>query len=133
MKNMRKHNGNFLLFKKARKIMELLLLMVLFAKMAQGAVLVDVLAQDNDIASGTDWTLDADGKLTITSDAGMTDWKGNRSTYKSDVITIEISDGVSSIPNSAFTECRSLTAVAIPETVTSIGQCVVFGTGRGSQ
>ena len=35
----------------------------------------------DDIASGTDWTIDKDGKLTIQSDAGMEDWVNNENLY----------------------------------------------------
>lgn len=57
--------------------------------MAQGAAPASVLAQADNIASGEGWVLDGNGKLTITSDEGMTNWKENgRSPNASKVTTI---------------------------------------------
>lgn len=78
---MRKRNSNL------KRIAAVLLSAVLLTGMAQGAVPVSVQAAGVEARaslpiSGTDWTLDADGKLTIVSDAGMTDWVANKDTYK---------------------------------------------------
>ena len=74
------------------------------------------------IASGTDWTLDADGRMTITSDAGMTDWIAKKDDYENSVKSVNISDGVTNIGDAAFSYCRNLTSVSIPDSVTSIGE-----------
>ena len=76
--------------------------------------------------SGNGWTLDADGKLTISSDAGMSDWTSNRNTHKLDVKSVEIQDGVKSIENIAFAYCSSLTEITIPGSVESIGNSAFF-------
>ena len=70
--------------------------------------------------SGTGWTLN-DGKLIISSDAGMQDWITSRyvSNYMS-VNSIEIESGVTSIGDSAFVYCLNLTSITIPNSVTSI-------------
>ncbi len=75
-----------------------------------------------DIASGTDWTLDADGRMTITSDAGMTDWIAKKNNYRDSVKSVSISDGVKNIGDDAFYYCINLTSVTIPESVKSIGE-----------
>ncbi len=52
---------------------------------------------DNSIASGTDWTLDANGLLTIKTDAGVEDWKKNqngRYKYVKQVKSAKILEGV---------------------------------------
>ena len=72
-------------------------------------------------ASGTDWTLDDNGLLTIESDAGMTNWSGNRKSYDSDVKSVVIKSGMTSIAVSAFYGCKNLKSIEIPNTVTSIG------------
>ena len=82
---------------------------------------------DGLLASGTDWTLDADGKLTIKSDAGMTNWCSLRTKlhfhpYDDQVTAIEIQDGVTGIGEEAFLYCSKLTAVTLPDSVQSIGK-----------
>ena len=72
-------------------------------------------------ASGTDWTLDDNGLLTIESDAGMTNWNGNRKSYDSDVKSVVIKSGVTSIVVSAFYGLSNLKSIEIPNTVTGIG------------
>ena len=70
------------------------------------------------------WKLDADGTLTISGTGTMKDYDiyGNRSPVYSNlkVKKIVIEDGVTSIGNSAFSNCRSLTSITIPNSVTSI-------------
>ena len=74
--------------------------------------------------SNLTWTLDSDGVLTISGSGDMYDyrpsdapWYGIRSLVKSAVIA----DGVTSIGESAFYDCTSLTSVTIPGSVTRIG------------
>lgn len=118
---MRKRNGN-----RSRKILAVLLLAVLLIGMVQEAVPAYVKAAKVALpVSGTDWTLDEDGNLTIHSDAGMADWVANEETYKDmrdeQVKTVEIKEGVHSIGEQAFYFCRTLTEVSIPESVERIG------------
>lgn len=75
-----------------------------------------------NIASGTDWRLDADGRLTISSDEGMVAWKQNQNSYKERVESVEIKNGITNIEGSAFFNCSNLISVSIPDSVTSIGE-----------
>ena len=71
------------------------------------------------------WTLDADGTLTISGTGAMKDYNAadnlSPAHMNSDVKKVVIEDGVTSIRNSAFYDCNSLTSITIPNSVTSIG------------
>ena len=72
------------------------------------------------------WTLDADGTLTISGTGAMKDYDyynnpSPASQKKDSVKKVVIEDGVTSIGNSAFYDCNSLTSISIPNNVTSIG------------
>ena len=76
------------------------------------------------------WTLDADGTLTISGTGAMKNYNSsdNRSpAYKNlNVKKIVIEKGVTSIGDSAFSECSSLTDITIPDSVTSIGYAAFY-------
>ena len=71
------------------------------------------------------WKLYEDGTLTISGTGAMKnyDYNDNPSPVynNSNVKKVVIEDGVTSIGNSAFNECISLTSITIPDSVTSIG------------
>ena len=83
--------------------------------------------QADNIASGTGWVLDGNGKLTISSNEGCTAWisvKGqtrNGSKLSRQVTSAEIESGVTDIAANTFNDCRSLESITIPESVKSIG------------
>lgn len=96
------------------------------------AVLLSPNASAATVASGkcgTDvtWTLDDEGLLTISGRGAMDDysnsvnkmapWASNRSNIKS----VEIKSGVTSIGECTFLGCSKLTSITIPDSVTSIG------------
>ena len=72
------------------------------------------------------WKLDANGTLTISGTGAMKDYDyynnpSPASQKKDSVKKVVIEDGVTSIRNSAFYDCNSLTSITIPNSVTSIG------------
>ena len=78
------------------------------------------------------WKLDADGKLTISGTGAMKDYNSDdnpspASQKKDSVKKVVIEDGVTSIGDSAFSYCSSLTNITIPDSVTSIGDSAFSG------
>ena len=75
--------------------------------------------------SNLTWTLDSEGVLTISGTGKMSDYDVNNAHStpwnKFDVAAIRISDGVTSIGDSAFSSCL-VSSVTIPGSVTSIGE-----------
>ena len=76
-------------------------------------------------SDGLTWTLDYDGKLTISGTGAMKDYDyGNNQSpvcKNWDVRKVVIEDGVTSIGKYAFSKCESLTNITISDSVTSIG------------
>ena len=86
----------------------------------------------SEVASGTcgdnvTWKLTDDGTLTISGTGDMSNYGyGNYSPWydsRDSVKAVVIESGVTSIGNSAFYYCESLSLVTIPDGVTSIGSC----------
>ena len=78
------------------------------------------------------WKLDADGTLTISGTGAMKDYNSDdnpspASQKKDSVKKVVIEDGVTSIGDSAFSYCSSLTNITIPDSVTSIGDSAFSG------
>ncbi len=69
------------------------------------------------------WTLQ-DGVLTISGTGEMTNWSSSNHApwYSSNITSVIIQSGVTSVGNHAFYQCRGLTSVAIPNTVKSLRQ-----------
>lgn len=116
----------------------MLLAVALTTCTVSNAAPASVLAQSDTIASGTDWVLEADGRLTIRSDAGMSDWatngRGKSYNYNGEiksgdkrVTSAEIQNGVTFIADSAFMWSENLLEITIPEGVESIGDSTFYG------
>ena len=82
--------------------------------------------KDNVTYSLADETLTISGRGGVVNPAGaILDW----TTTKKNIRRIVIEEGVTSIGNSAFYDCSSLTNVKIPDSVTSIGEWAFFHCG----
>ena len=75
------------------------------------------------------WTLE-DGVLTISGNGAMDDYTWPKSSpwteYKSEIKTVVIEDGVTSIGGEAFVGCTELTSIEIPNSVTSIANYAFY-------
>ncbi len=71
------------------------------------------------------YTIDSDGVLTISGSGDMADYTAPYRTpwfsQRSDIKTVVIEDGVTSIGNYAFDYCSSLKSITLPDSITSIG------------
>ena len=95
-------------------------------------------AKEGVIASGTcgkdgdniTWEL-IDGILAISGSGEMENYDGNNrspwSRYQSDILAVEIGNKVTNIGNCAFSGCKGLKSITIPESVTSIGGSAFSG------
>ncbi|MDR1202671.1 MAG: leucine-rich repeat domain-containing protein, partial [Tannerellaceae bacterium] len=104
---------------------------VIFAAICLLSSFAAVPAYADNIASGTDWTFADDGTVTITSDAGMTDWvTWQQSNYeqRANVTAAVIGNAVTTVDAVAFYSCNNLASVTFEATssVTAIG-VLAFG------
>ena len=79
---------------------------------------------------GVTWNLSA-GTLTISGSGAMNNYTSSSTSdwraYKDQIKRVVIKDGITSIGNFAFYECKSLTSVTIASTVTTIGNSSFYG------
>ncbi|MCR4671782.1 MAG: leucine-rich repeat domain-containing protein [Lachnospiraceae bacterium] len=80
--------------------------------------------------SNVTWTFDDEGLLTISGNGAMADYTEDGAPWNSqssDIISVYIDDGVTSIGTSAFYYCFMITSITIPDSVTSIGESAFNG------
>ncbi|MCL1932714.1 MAG: leucine-rich repeat domain-containing protein, partial [Candidatus Azobacteroides sp.] len=84
-------------------------------------------------ASGTTgpliWSLNSAGTLTISGNGAMPDYSPGGLpwyNYQSNIKTVILSNGVTSIGNYAFYSCSNLTSITIPNSVRSIGSYAFY-------
>ena len=79
---------------------------------------------------GLTWTLDVEGKLTVSGTGKMDDYSYDQLAPWFDCLarvkSVVINEGVTSVGTEAFRECRNLKSVAIPDSVTSIGDSAFY-------
>ena len=71
------------------------------------------------------WKLTEDGLLKIKGTGAMTDYNASTAPwkdYRDSIETVEIGDGVTRIGNYAFYQCTNLTDLTLPTTVSTIGE-----------
>ena len=68
------------------------------------------------------WTLDNNGVLTISGNGAMEDYYYSAGPWRTNIKTVIIENGVTSIGDWAFFDCERLNSVTIPDSVTIIGE-----------
>ena len=88
------------------------------------AVVASAAAAQGTCGTNLNWSLDDTGTLTISGSGKMQDWENSSdvpwNNVKSSIISVVISEGVSSIGESAFQYLSSLERIYIPDSVTKI-------------
>ena len=76
------------------------------------------------------WTL-CDGELTIRGTGAMTNWTSADlvpwAAYRESIVSVVLEDGITTVGNTAFFNCTSLTSIDIPNSVTTIGVTAFAG------
>ncbi|MER2149887.1 MAG: leucine-rich repeat domain-containing protein, partial [Ruminococcus sp.] len=119
------------LFKKSLAVLLSALLLFTAVPFAASAA-VALQEQSVGASSGTTgdctWTLDDEGTLIISGNGAMEDYTIRSSApWGTNIKMVVIEDGVSSIGNDAFYNCKSLTSVSIGNSVTSISYAAFYG------
>ena len=87
-------------------------------------VFASEIVESGTYGSNISWTLDDQGKLTLSGEGAMQGYNNNPSSapfYNNTRITsIVIDDGITTVGSYAFNGCSSLTSASIPESVTTI-------------
>ena len=82
-------------------------------------------AEISDTWDNLNWTLSDEGKLTIYGEGRMKGFENNSTkawrAYLSEIKSLEIMPGVTSVGSRAFSKCTELEHVIIPESVTAFG------------
>ena len=111
-----------------KKLLSIILaLSLLFTVLPLGTITAS--AEINAITSGTTgectWSLDGE-MLTISGNGDMDDYYDNPSPWGTSITKVIIEDGVTSIGDSAFSDCYILTSVSLGNSVKSIGSYAFF-------
>ena len=82
------------------------------------------------------WELSCDSVLTISGSGAMTDYSGTAVPWYSqreNIKTLIIENGITTIGNRTFMDCKRLTEATIPNSITSIGNAAFYNCNRLSE
>mgnify|MGYP000129003818 CR=1 FL=1 len=79
--------------------------------------------------SSVRWVLTDDGTMTISGTGAMCDEEMPWWEFESQIKRVVIESGVTTVGSYAFSGCRNLTAVELPDTLTAIGDYAFAGSG----
>ena len=102
------------------KVMAVLLVLTLLMPLAPAASA----AESGSCGRDLEWSF-ADGTLTITGSGAMADYREPEDvpwhSFRERILRLELPKGLTHVGKLAFYDCRSITAVTIPDTVKTIG------------
>ena len=114
-----------------KKFLSVLLALCMVLSCRPGAVYVAAaeILYNGTCGDNLTWTLDSEGTLTITGTGAMSD-----SCYEfqnnSNITSVVIKEGVTSIGYGAFINCVDLTTVTLPKSLTEIGNASFYGCNK---
>ena len=112
-----------------KKFMSFVLCICMLTAMLSAMPINAFAATSGTCGDNLTWTLDDEGTLIISGTGDMWDWSWNNELWyntRESIKTVIIQNGVTSIGDSVFGYCRSLTSVTIPNSVTSIGNSAFY-------
>ncbi len=97
----------------------------------QGPVFVDSGTCGGDTYNNLTWTLSTAGVLTISGTGAMANWESTLDIpwykHRESILSVVIEEGVTSIGDAAFFNCKNLPTITIPQNITHIGDNVFVG------
>ncbi len=88
------------------------------------ATFADTTLGSGSCGNNVTWELTSDGTLTISGTGAMSNWNPDTAPWYSlyeNITSVVITEGVTSVGNSAFIDCTNLASVSMPESLTTIG------------
>ncbi|MDO4815771.1 MAG: leucine-rich repeat domain-containing protein, partial [Bacillota bacterium] len=108
-----------------KRIISIILALIMICTLLPMSAFAATVVRSGKCGNNLTWTLDTKDTLTISGTGEMYDygefasspWNGSRS----NILSVIIKDGVTTIGSYAFEGCDSLTSITIPDGVTTIG------------
>lgn len=98
---------------------------------ALGPVIVDSGTCGGDTYNNLTWTLSTAGVLTISGTGAMANWESTLDIpwykHREAILSVVIEEGVTSIGDAAFFNCKNLPTITIPQNIAHIGDNVFVG------
>ncbi len=109
-----------------KRLLSILLVLIICSFSAFSVLSVAEGANSGSCGNNLTWTLNSEGKLTISGTGNMNDFSSLASPWSEnsdDIISVVIQNGVTNIGRSAFEDCSSLKTVTLPDSIISIDSC----------
>ncbi len=107
-----------------------ILLCIIFTLLFAFSTVADA-AESGVCGENLTWTLDDNGLLTISGEGAMEDFSSKSEvpwySYRTEILSVTIENGVTSIGDHAFNSCINLTKITIPKSVTAINDYSFYG------